>query len=107
MSEQTKRNPLAVWGIVIAALIVVYLAIGPSLIVFFRGPLLLVSGIAAIMWLHKRRFERTNQYGAEQFNSFMSLFGNRTVEIVVYLLASAAILFGIGLTLLLFRGGFI
>lgn len=71
------------WGVALAGAVVLALIGGP----FVRGPAILAASIGLIIWLHKRNFDRTNQYGVESYKGFGHMMAHRTVEGVLSLVA--------------------
>ena len=52
-----------------------------------RGPVIIAASIGLIVWLHKRNFERTNQYGVESHKGFGQMMAHKTLEGVLSLVA--------------------
>lgn len=71
------------WWVAIAGALVLALVGGP----FVRGPAVLAASFGLILWLHKRNFERTNQYGVESYKGFGHLVAHKTLEGVLSLVA--------------------
>lgn len=67
----------------------------------YVGAFLLVLGVLLILWRKNRIFDRTNQYGVEQFSSFWRKLGTKMKD---GLLGGASIVFlSSGLLILAFR----
>lgn len=67
----------------------------------YVGAILLVVGGLFALWLKKRIFDRTNQFGVERFSSFWGKLGTKTKDV---LLGAASIaLLSSGLLILAFH----
>jgi hypothetical protein len=71
------------WAIGIGGGFLLGLVGGP----FIRGPAVIAASIALIVWLHKRNFDRTNEYGVESYRNFGHLMAHKTVELFLSFVA--------------------
>lgn len=64
----------------------------------FTGGILAVVGVMLGLWKRKRKFDRKNAFGVEQFSSYWGKLGARTKDGVLG--SMSVILFSIGLLML-------
>ena len=63
--------------------------------VFYYGILLTSIGLALGLWRQKRRFDRTNTAGVEQFRSFGRKMVATTLDGLLYWVAIASLFIGL------------
>ena len=67
----------------------------------YVGTILLFVGVFFVLWKRKRKFDRTNNFGVEQFSSFWGKLGAKTKDGLIGV--TALMLLSSGLLILAFR----
>ena len=60
----------------------------------FWGIVFMIIGVAAWLFVGRRKFYRTNQSGIEQFRNYKSSVFNNLFETIVLLIGAGAMFFG-------------
>ena len=60
-----------------------------------------VAGFCLRFWAHARRFERRNELGIEQYNSYGDLMSSRAIEAMAGLVGNVLLAVGLGFVLLI------
>jgi hypothetical protein len=64
----------------------------------FLGIILICGAIGLYLWLEKRKFSRMSSGGVQQFESYLSLWKSRFLELAAKLLSATLFCIGVAVT---------